>query len=94
MAPYLRSISYDDSSLLSKLEEKNKAFLEDIEAKLKEAEEREGDSEISELWRKKAMYLARIGDKASILLMAKSLADMSRKRPYQHLRQLWRRRRG
>lgn len=65
MAPYLRHINSDRTDLIATLEEKNKKQLEEIDAKLKEAEEQEGDSEISELLRKKAMYLCRIGDKVS-----------------------------
>ncbi|EIW67945.1 hypothetical protein TREMEDRAFT_72066 [Tremella mesenterica DSM 1558] len=63
MAPYLRTIGSDNTSLISTLEEKNKKELDAIEEKLKEAEENMGDSEISDLLRKKAMYLCRIGDK-------------------------------
>ncbi|WVQ93676.1 hypothetical protein IAU59_000752 [Kwoniella sp. CBS 9459] len=63
MAPYLRSINSDRTDLISELEEKNKATLEDFDKKLKDAEENEGESEISEGLRGKAMYLCRIGDK-------------------------------
>lgn len=63
MAPYLRHINSDRSELLESLEEKNKKEIEGIDTKLKEAEESLGESEISELLRKKAMYYCRIGDK-------------------------------
>jgi hypothetical protein len=51
--------------LIKSLEEKNKAHLDEIATKLKEAEESQGDSEISELLRSRAMYMCRIGDKVS-----------------------------
>ncbi|KAK1926071.1 26S proteasome subunit RPN7-domain-containing protein [Papiliotrema laurentii] len=63
MAPYLRHIQSDRADLLEKLSEKNEKELQTFEDKLKEAEENEGESEISALLRSKAMYLARIGDK-------------------------------
>lgn len=63
MAPYLRYIESTNSSLLETLNEKNEKELQGFEEKLKEAEEKEGESEISDLLRKKAMYLVRIGDK-------------------------------
>ncbi|KAK8845547.1 hypothetical protein IAR55_006262 [Kwoniella newhampshirensis] len=63
MGPYLKSINSDRSDLISILEKKNTEQLETFDTKLKEAEENQGDSEISELLRSKAMYLCRIGDK-------------------------------
>jgi 26S proteasome regulatory subunit N7 len=63
MAPYLQLIKSDRSDLINTLLEKNKAHLEAIDAKLKEAVEQEGDSEISEQLRARAMYYCRIGDK-------------------------------
>ncbi|WRT63856.1 uncharacterized protein IL334_000781 [Kwoniella shivajii] len=63
MAPYLRSISSDKADLISTLDKKNNETLEGFEKKLKDAEENQGDSEISETLREKAMYLCRIGDK-------------------------------
>lgn len=65
MAPYLQTINSDRKDLIDSLAEKNKKHLEEIEGKLKEAEENQGDSEISELLRSKAMYFCRIGDKVS-----------------------------
>lgn len=67
MAPYLRSINSDRKELIQKLEEKNKQQVEEYDRKLKDAEENEGDSEISELLRNKAMYFVRIGDKERAL---------------------------
>jgi 26S proteasome regulatory subunit N7 len=63
MAPYLRYINYEKTSLIESLSEKNKTYIDSIDVKLKEAEENQGESEISELLRSKAMYLCRIGDK-------------------------------
>nr|XP_018266666.1 26S proteasome regulatory subunit N7 [Kwoniella dejecticola CBS 10117]OBR88824.1 26S proteasome regulatory subunit N7 [Kwoniella dejecticola CBS 10117] len=63
MAPYLKSISSDKTDLINTLEKKNNEKLEEFEKKLKDAEENQGDSEISETLREKAMYLTRIGDK-------------------------------
>lgn len=63
MAPYLKSLGSDKHDLIKSLEEKNAKEIEAIDAKLKTAEENEGDSEISELLRQKAMYYVRIGDK-------------------------------
>lgn len=67
MAPYLRFIESTNSQLLETLHEKNEKQLKEFEDKLKQAEEKEGESEISDLLRKKAMYLVRIGDKVSLL---------------------------
>ncbi|KIR97407.1 26S proteasome regulatory subunit N7 [Cryptococcus deuterogattii 2001/935-1] len=67
MAPYLKSINSDKTELIQKLEEKNKQQVEEYDGKLKDAEENEGDSEISELLRNKAMYFVRIGDKERAL---------------------------
>jgi 26S proteasome regulatory subunit N7 len=63
MAPYLQLINSDRSDLINTLLEKNKAHLEEIDTKLKEAITNEGDSEISEQLRARAMYYCRIGDK-------------------------------
>lgn len=66
MAPYLRAIDADNSELVASLSEKNEQELRTFEEKLNEAEEKQGDSEISELLRAKAMYLCRIGDKVGV----------------------------
>ena len=63
MAPYLRRLN--ESEMVDRLTEKNDTELNLIEGKLKDAEENLGESEISELLRRKAMYLCRIGDKVS-----------------------------
>lgn len=79
MAPYLRSINSDRTELIQKLEEKNKQQVEEYDRKLKDAEENEGDSEISELLRNKAMYFVRIGDKVRLCLVVwrvESLIEM------------------
>lgn len=69
MAPYLKSINSDKTELIQKLEGKNKEQVEEYDRKLKDAEENEGDSEISELLRNKAMYFVRIGDKVGLRLV-------------------------
>lgn len=61
MAPYLESIHCDRADLIKSLAEKNAKQLEEYDVKLKEAEENQGDSEISELLRSRAMYYCRIG---------------------------------
>jgi 26S proteasome regulatory subunit N7 len=53
--------------LVDSLKEKNEKFLADIDTKLKDAEENLGESDVSELWRSRAMYLCRIGDKVSCI---------------------------
>lgn len=65
MAPYLLHINSDKSDLIKSLKEKNDKQLKEFDDKLKDAEENQGESEISALLRSKAMYLARIGDKVS-----------------------------
>ena len=65
MAPYLRHIESTNEQVLDALGEKNQNELSAMDEKLKDAEENLGESEISELWRSKAMYLCRIGDKVS-----------------------------
>jgi 26S proteasome regulatory subunit N7 len=75
MAPYLQLINSDRSDLINKLLEKNKAHLEEIDTKLKEAITNEGDSEISEQLRARAMYYCRIGDKVCHLNGRRTVAD-------------------
>lgn len=73
MAPYLASLLADASvspafkslvpfDLLSSLESTNSSTLESLEAKLKDANENLGETEVSDALRAKAVYLARIGD--------------------------------
>lgn len=52
-----------DESLVQELEAENEKVLGEFEKKIKEAEKVEGESEIAEAWREKAMYLTRIGEK-------------------------------
>ncbi|CAE6464284.1 unnamed protein product [Rhizoctonia solani] len=66
MAPYARLLAIDglvDEATISQLEAKNKEELEKLDARLKEAEETEGETEISDALRAKASYLTRIGEK-------------------------------
>jgi 26S proteasome regulatory subunit N7 len=65
MSPYLSHIHADNADLRERLSAKNEAKLKEFDDKLKEAEENQGESEISQLLRSKAMYLVRIGDKVS-----------------------------
>jgi 26S proteasome regulatory subunit N7 len=72
MAPYVsylpsEMVSSDRTELVDSLKEKNEKFLADIDTKLKDAEENLGESDVSELWRSRAMYLCRIGDKVSCI---------------------------
>lgn len=50
-------------SLVQELEAENEKVLSEYEKKIEEAEKVEGESEIAEAWREKAMYLTRIGEK-------------------------------
>lgn len=73
MAPYVSHlpsdlVSSDRTELVNSLKEKNEKYLAEIDTKLKDAEENLGESDVSELWRQRAMYLCRIGDKVSDLL--------------------------
>ncbi|PVF98236.1 putative RPN7-subunit of the regulatory particle of the proteasome [Serendipita vermifera] len=52
-----------DESLLAQLDDQNQKTLKTLEEKIEEAEKTEGESEIAEAWRAKAMYLTRIGEK-------------------------------
>lgn len=66
MAPYARLLAIDglvDEATLNAMETKNKEELEKLDARLKEAEETEGETEISDALRARASYLTRIGDK-------------------------------
>ncbi|CCO35777.1 26S proteasome non-ATPase regulatory subunit 6 AltName: Full=26S proteasome regulatory subunit RPN7 [Rhizoctonia solani AG-1 IB] len=66
MAPYARLLAIDgliDEAAIKELETKNKEELEKLDVRLKEAEETEGETEISDALRAKASYLTRIGDK-------------------------------
>lgn len=52
-----------DDTLLAELDAQNAKTLNELEEKIQEAEKTEGESEIGEAWRAKAMYLTRIGEK-------------------------------
>jgi 26S proteasome regulatory subunit N7 len=52
-----------DESLVQELEVENEKVLSEFEKKIEEAEKVEGESEIAEAWREKAMYLTQIGEK-------------------------------
>jgi 26S proteasome regulatory subunit N7 len=68
MAPFYRTVTSGsvlelDESLLKSMEEGNEAELKRLDERLKEAEETEGESEISDILKARANYLTRIGDK-------------------------------
>ncbi|KAG8790320.1 hypothetical protein FRC12_012189 [Ceratobasidium sp. 428] len=66
MAPYARLFSIEgliDQAALTAMEARNKEELEKLDARLKEAEETEGETEISDALRARASYLTRIGEK-------------------------------
>lgn len=71
MAPYLSALLQSDASILPpsakdlvpKLEEKNKEALEKFDKELRESEESMGETEVSDVLRRKAAYLTQIGDK-------------------------------
>lgn len=72
MAPYARLLAIDglvDEATLTAMEAKNKEELEKLDVRLKEAEETEGETEISDALRARATYLTKIGDKVSALLL-------------------------
>lgn len=74
MAPYFQSITSQsdsavskavsrDDALFKKLEKKNEETLEMMDKQLKINEENEGETEVNQVLRQKAAYLAKIGDK-------------------------------
>jgi 26S proteasome regulatory subunit N7 len=71
MAPYLATLLETDASLLPpaakellpKLEAKNAETLAKFDKELTESEESMGETEVSDVLRRKAAYLAQIGDK-------------------------------
>jgi hypothetical protein len=62
-----------NKALLEKMGERNKAELTPFDEKLKEAEEMEGETEIADILRDRAMYLTKIGDKVRSLLALTAL---------------------
>lgn len=81
-----------DDTLLAKLDEENQKTLNGFDEKIKEAEKTEGESEIGEAWRAKALYLTRIGEKVGQALgvSESSTYNRYRKRPSRRRRRLWR----
>lgn len=82
-----------DDELLTQLDAQCKKELDALEEKIQEAEKMEGESEIGEAWRAKAMYLTRIGEKActNSRCTVISLPSNCRRRPLKPKRRLWRR---
>lgn len=58
----------EDSTLLQNMLDSNKKHMEELEAKIKDAEENLGESEVREAFLAKADFLAKIGDKESALV--------------------------
>jgi len=81
-----------DDALLAQLDEQNQKTLNGFDEKIKEAEKTEGESEIGEAWRAKALYLTRIGEKVGETLgeCESSTYIRYRKRPSRRRRRLWR----
>lgn len=71
MAPYMStlpsSLTPPSADLQSRLKAKNEEQLKKIEAKIKDAEESLGETDVSEPMREKAGYLVTIGDKVRCL---------------------------
>lgn len=64
-----------DNSLLTELQEANKADLAAFDEEEKKNEEEEGDMEVAAVKRKRAVYLAQIGDKEQGLEALKKLSS-------------------
>jgi 26S proteasome regulatory subunit N7 len=72
MAPYYRVVASTgalkmDDELLKKMEKENEEELEKFDKRLKDAEETEGESEIGDALKAKAIYLTKIGERASYI---------------------------
>ncbi|KAJ9066058.1 proteasome regulatory particle subunit [Entomophthora muscae] len=70
MAPFYKLVCEEngfpiDSSLFEAMTSKNEAKIKEIELKMEEAKENEGESEVFDLLKSKAEYLAKIGSKDS-----------------------------
>jgi 26S proteasome regulatory subunit N7 len=71
MAPYLKAVIASgacpaDDALVAELEKKNEEDLKKFEERREEAEKLEGETDVVEALRDKAMYLTRIGDKVCL----------------------------
>lgn len=77
MAPYMRAVVASgtlpaDDKLLKELEEKNEAELKKFDERRDEAEKLEGETDVVEAIRGKAIYLTQIGEKACNALVSVS----------------------
>lgn len=77
MAPYLShltstSVLPPQSDLLSRLQQRNKDELARLDAKLEDAKTNLGETEVSDVLRERATYLARIGEKVCFASLAGS----------------------
>ncbi|RKP14402.1 hypothetical protein BJ684DRAFT_19181 [Piptocephalis cylindrospora] len=71
MAPFYKFVCTEqgwsrDDALLARMEQSNQEELEKLDARLKDAEENLGESEVSDALRVRAEHFARIGDKSRI----------------------------
>lgn len=75
MAPFLESLlengvlprDNQTSQLLTKLQQANKEKFDSFEAKLQDAKENQGETEVAEAIKARATHLAQIGDKVTSL---------------------------
>lgn len=65
--PFNPPILTKDDSLLDSLQKSNKEYLDNLDNLEEKAKEEEGDSEVNDARRKRATYLARIGEKDKAL---------------------------
>lgn len=65
--PFNPTIIPNDQSLLQSLQKQNESYLEDLDLLEEKAKQEEGDSEINDIKRKRATYLAKIGEKDKAL---------------------------
>lgn len=62
--PAMAKVLKRDDALLQRLEKKNEETIEMMDKQLKINEENEGETEVNQVLRQKAAYLAKIGDKS------------------------------
>jgi 26S proteasome regulatory subunit N7 len=62
-----------DQQLYDEMAAKNKEELESFDKRLEEAEKTEGESDVADLLRGKAMYLVKIGDRVCCVMLRSGL---------------------
>ncbi|PAA50124.1 hypothetical protein BOX15_Mlig012040g3 [Macrostomum lignano] len=80
MAPYYEHICQHlgwrtDQALLGEMRQANKTRLAELDAKIREAEETQGEAEVRNSMRDKAYYFSSIGDKADSLAMLRQVFE-------------------